>query len=64
MTKCDEVPSDSGLAELALALELPVRWITDGQDVPTDVHIGGARILASLGRFAGAVSPSAVKSVA
>jgi flagellar biosynthesis protein FlhF len=64
LSKCDEVPSDSGLAELAVALELPVRWITDGQDVPTDLHDGGTRILASLGRLTASGSSSTHAAVA
>jgi flagellar biosynthesis protein FlhF len=62
VTKCDEIPDDAGLAELALALDLPMRWLTDGQDVPTDLHVGGGRVLDSLGRLSAAaptLSPSA-----
>lgn len=54
VTKCDETPDDAGLAELALHLDLPLRWITDGQEVPTDLHVGSSRVLASLGRLSGA----------
>ncbi len=47
-TKLDEVPRDRGLAELAEAVSLPVRWITDGQEIPGDLKAAGARILGSL----------------
>lgn len=53
VTKCDETPEDAGLADLALNLDLPLRWITDGQEVPTDLHVGSSRVLASLGRLSG-----------
>lgn len=49
LTKLDEVPRDSGIADLALSLELPARWITDGQDVPTDLKPGVPRILRAYG---------------
>lgn len=57
VTKCDETPEDTGLADLALHLDLPLRWITDGQDVPTDLHPGSSRVLASLGRLSATASP-------
>ena len=47
-TKLDETGED-GLAELAQAVDLPVRWIADGQDLPGDLQPAGPRILASLG---------------
>lgn len=56
VTKCDETPDDAGLAELAIGMDLPLRWITDGQDVPTDLHAGASRVLASLGRLANPTS--------
>src|SRR5919205_155576 len=49
LTKLDEVPGETGVAELAIQLGLPARWITDGQDVPADLRPAGARILTSLG---------------
>jgi flagellar biosynthesis protein FlhF len=62
VTKCDETPDDAGLADLALHLDLPLRWITDGQDVPTDLHAGSSRVLASLGRLSGAAPAAGVAS--
>lgn len=55
VTKCDEVPDDAGLADAALNGALPMRWITDGQEVPSDLHPAAARVLASLGRIGGDV---------
>lgn len=49
LTKLDEVPRETGVTDLALSLELPVRWITDGQDVPVDLKAGAARILRGYG---------------
>lgn len=49
LTKIDEVPRGTGVADLALSMELPVRWITDGQDVPTDLKPGVPRVLRSYG---------------
>lgn len=49
MTKVDEVPGEVGVADLAGSLRLPARWITDGQEIPTDLRPAAPRILASLG---------------
>jgi flagellar biosynthesis protein FlhF len=49
MSKIDEVPRESGVADLALSLDMPSRWVTDGQDVPTDLKPGVARILRAYG---------------
>lgn len=49
VSKTDEVPRETGIADLAISLGLPMRWITDGQDVPADVKPGVARILRSYG---------------
>jgi flagellar biosynthesis protein FlhF len=59
VTKLDEVPGDAGLAEIAGLLGLPVRWATDGQEVPADIRPAAARILASLG-----VGPVATRGAA
>ncbi|HET8653991.1 MAG TPA: hypothetical protein VFL93_00560 [Longimicrobiaceae bacterium] len=52
LSKLDEVPGETGLAELADRMELPARWVTDGQEVPADLRTAPARIIASLGRAA------------
>lgn len=49
LSKLDEVPGQSGLADLAFELDLPARWVTDGQDVPADLRPAASRILGSLG---------------
>ncbi len=49
VSKIDEVPRESGVADLALSLGMPTRWITDGQDVPADLKPGVNRILRSYG---------------
>ena len=49
LSKLDEVPGEAGVADLALALPLPARWVTDGQEIPADLRPAPARILASLG---------------
>ncbi|MES2521507.1 MAG: hypothetical protein V4617_02330 [Gemmatimonadota bacterium] len=49
LSKLDEVPRETGIADLAMSLELPVRWTTDGQDVPTDLKPGVPRILRAYG---------------
>ncbi len=49
VSKIDEVPRESGVADLALSLDMPSRWVTDGQDVPTDLKPGVARLLRAYG---------------
>ncbi|AHG87742.1 GTP-binding signal recognition particle SRP54 G- domain-containing protein [Gemmatirosa kalamazoonensis] len=49
LTKLDEVPEESGVADLAAALDLPVRWVTDGQSIPTDLAAGVPRLVRALG---------------
>jgi flagellar biosynthesis protein FlhF len=56
LTKLDDVPGDSGVADLAALLALPTRWLTDGLDVPADLKPAPQRILASLGLVAGQVA--------
>lgn len=48
-TKLDEVPGDAGLADLAIALDLPVRWLSDGQHIPGSLRPAEKRILGALG---------------
>jgi flagellar biosynthesis protein FlhF len=56
LSKLDEVPDDTGIADLAALLALPARWLTDGLDVPADLKPAPQRILAALGRMAGQVA--------
>lgn len=53
LTKLDEVPDEIGVARLADRMNLPTRWLTDGQVVPDDIDTAPDRLLASaLGRSA------------
>jgi len=54
LSKLDEVPRESGVTDLALSLEMPTRWITDGQDVPADLKPGVPRLLRTWGLTADA----------
>lgn len=56
LSKLDEVPRESGVTDLALSLEMPARWITDGQDVPADLKPGVPRLLRAWGLSADAES--------
>ena len=48
VSKVDEAPADGMLAELVARLELPARWLTDGQSVPDDLRPARAHVLAAL----------------
>ena len=54
LSKVDEVPRGSGISDLALSLEMPTRWVTDGQDVPGDLKPGVPRLLRAWGLSADA----------
>lgn len=54
LSKVDEVPRESGISDLALSLEMPTRWVTDGQDVPSDLKPGVPRLLRAWGLSADA----------
>ncbi len=54
ITKLDEVPRETGVADLALSMAMPTRWVTDGQDVPADLGAGVPRLLRSWGLAADA----------
>ncbi len=56
LSKLDDVPGDTGVADLAALLALPARWLTDGLDVPADLKPALQRILASLGLVAAQVA--------
>jgi flagellar biosynthesis protein FlhF len=49
LTKVDEVPLDSMTALFSAELGMPVRWITDGQEVPTDLREAGPTLIDALG---------------
>lgn len=50
VTKVDEAPLDSTVAMYAAEVRLPVRWVTDGQDVPTDLREAGPTLLGALSK--------------
>lgn len=54
VSKLDEVPRERGVTDLALSLDMPTRWITDGQDVPADIKPGVPRLLRTCGLAADA----------
>jgi flagellar biosynthesis protein FlhF len=49
LTKLDEVPGDTAIAQIAALVSLPVRWVTDGQDVPVDLRMAAPQVLETLG---------------
>lgn len=53
LTKLDEVFDDAGVADAAIEMGLPVRWVADGQEVPTDLHAAAPRILSALASYTG-----------
>jgi flagellar biosynthesis protein FlhF len=59
ISKADEAPEDGGLAALAASLDLPSRWMTDGQAIPDDLRTA-RRILTTLGSG----TPSSTRAIA
>lgn len=53
ISKLDEVFEDAGVADTAVEMRLPIRWITDGQEIPVDLHPAMPRVLESLGGYTG-----------
>jgi flagellar biosynthesis protein FlhF len=53
LTKLDECPGEEGVTELAARLALPVRWVADGQEIPSDLAPGAPRLVRALGAFGG-----------
>jgi flagellar biosynthesis protein FlhF len=49
VSKVDEVPEDGSLAELTARVDMPTRWLTDGQLIPDDLRVARPRILAAIG---------------
>jgi flagellar biosynthesis protein FlhF len=56
LSKLDEVPGDWGVADLAVELRLRTRWITDGQEIPLDLHPACPRILGLLAGYTGGLA--------
>ncbi len=44
VTKLDELPDPADAYDLVRAVELPLRWVADGQDVPGNLRRGGAGV--------------------
>jgi flagellar biosynthesis protein FlhF len=55
-TKLDEISGDGTLFDLAAAARLPMRWVTDGQEVPFDLRAARHALLAAL-KIAAAKAP-------
>jgi flagellar biosynthesis protein FlhF len=49
LTKVDELHDERAIADVAARVDLPMRWLTDGQTVPEDLHTARARVLGALG---------------
>jgi flagellar biosynthesis protein FlhF len=49
ITKFDELHDDRAVADVAARIDLPIRWMTDGQSVPADLHAARSRVLGALG---------------
>ena len=49
LTKTDEIAQETMLADISAGVDLPTRWLCDGQAVPADLRPARARILAALG---------------
>jgi len=49
LTKVDELHDERAIADVAARVELPMRWLADGQSVPDDLHGARNRILGALG---------------
>jgi flagellar biosynthesis protein FlhF len=48
VTKLDECPEDWTPFDVAAEERLPMRWITDGQEVPRDLRAAAPRLLAAV----------------
>ena len=49
IAKVDELHDERAIADVAARVDLPIRWIADGQAVPDDLHPSRSRILGALG---------------
>ncbi len=57
ITKLDEVRSDADVVDLVVEMRLNTRWITDGQEIPVDLHLAQQRLLASLASYSATPQP-------
>ena len=46
--KLDEAPDDWTLFDIAAESRLPMRWMSDGQEVPRDLKAAAPRLLAAV----------------
>lgn len=51
LTKLDDVLDDRGVADIALQLHLPARWVTEGQELPGSVFSAAGRIVTALAQL-------------
>lgn len=51
-TKLDECPTDTRIFDIAVADRRPMRWCTDGQEVPSDLQAADAWLAPALARHA------------
>lgn len=51
LSKLEEVREDRGVADIALELQLPARWVTEGQDLPGSVFSAPGRIITALAQL-------------
>jgi flagellar biosynthesis protein FlhF len=63
LTKLDEVPGEVGVAELAHRLDLPARWVTDGQEIPGDLRVAVPRLLRALGAMMPAPETHSMRAI-
>lgn len=49
-TKADEWPERSDVFDIAVHRRVPMRWVTDGQEVPMDIRSARPRLLAGFGQ--------------
>ena len=49
LSKLDELPTRSGLVELTEVLSMPIRWISDGAEIPEALRPAAPQILAAVG---------------
>ncbi len=53
LTKVDELSDEGSLGEIAAAADLPVRWLTAGQDVVRDLDLARGPVLSALASVRG-----------
>jgi len=59
-TKLDEYPAETAIFTIAHEHSRRMRWVTDGQEVPADVHAAADAMTAALSRREGAITLESV----